>query len=468
MRPEDDFTAYVAARWPALVRELALLGCPDELVEDVVVDGLARCRRSWAATVRRGDADVVVPEAVLTAWTERRRTSWWVGVAAPSEDPDRVAAAVLLDRMPEAERVATVRAGSDLLDRAAAAVPVLAPPLDEVRRRRVPHRPGRGRRVALGVGAALAAAAVATAAVVPALSGVDERRDPSALAPLPVRAADNPVAVAWVAGGELHLRRAVVDTGPVVDLVEIPGGAAYLDAGGRVLRVDERGRRELLGRADPTAGLAGSAGGGLVVWRERASGDLVVHDVRRDDEAARVAGTSLRPVAVDDDRLYYNSTDGSVAVLLPDGDPRRLRALPLLDVRAGTMLLRGDRGRVLLRSQRERPGTFEVGQDGELSDDGRFALVTTARGDRVALDILGGRPATGVAPGERVVAARLADEGTIVVAVVPADRAEPADPGIGRRSEAGSWELRTCVLGTGDCSTGTRIPAAGPVPLFAR
>ena len=30
MRADADFMVYVAARWPALVREAVLLGCPPE------------------------------------------------------------------------------------------------------------------------------------------------------------------------------------------------------------------------------------------------------------------------------------------------------------------------------------------------------------------------------------------------------------------------------------------------------
>ena len=49
MRADGDFHGYVAARWPALVRTLVLLGCPVELAPDVVAAGLGSCRRELAA-----------------------------------------------------------------------------------------------------------------------------------------------------------------------------------------------------------------------------------------------------------------------------------------------------------------------------------------------------------------------------------------------------------------------------------
>ena len=77
---EDDFTGYVGARWPSLVRTLVLLGCPIDLAPDVVTEGLARCRRGWRETAEHDDLEVVVHRAVLEAWDERRRESWWTGL----------------------------------------------------------------------------------------------------------------------------------------------------------------------------------------------------------------------------------------------------------------------------------------------------------------------------------------------------------------------------------------------------
>jgi len=42
-----EFSEYVAARRPALVRSAVLLGCPQPDAEDVVQTALLRCYRSW-------------------------------------------------------------------------------------------------------------------------------------------------------------------------------------------------------------------------------------------------------------------------------------------------------------------------------------------------------------------------------------------------------------------------------------
>ena len=77
---EGDFQRFVGARWPGLVRTIALLGCPAGLAPDVVADGLSRCRRGWAETVEHDDPDIVVHRAVIAAWEERLRGTWWSGL----------------------------------------------------------------------------------------------------------------------------------------------------------------------------------------------------------------------------------------------------------------------------------------------------------------------------------------------------------------------------------------------------
>ena len=44
---EEEFTSYVAARWPRLVRSAVLLGCSPAEAEDVVQTTLERCLLRW-------------------------------------------------------------------------------------------------------------------------------------------------------------------------------------------------------------------------------------------------------------------------------------------------------------------------------------------------------------------------------------------------------------------------------------
>jgi hypothetical protein len=492
MRLDDDFAAYTAARWPVVVRVLALLGCPDELLTEVAVDGLARCRPGWAATVRRGETDVAVMAGVLAAWTERRRTPWWEGLAGPDPDSERARAGVVLDVLPGWSRSALVlheaggldpaqvaaaldvdegavhaalddtRIRPGVLEVAAASVDVLAPPIDAVARRSAARARRRRQRVAAVVAAGVVLAGTTTAVAWTARDGSPAPEPPAAGT---VRREANPVDAVWFASGELHLRGATVEVPRVLHLVEVEGGAVFVDQDSRVSRIDEQGEQTYLGRADPIQGVVGSVDGAWVAWRDQISGDLVVHDVARGEEVRRVGGLLAEPVSIDDGRLYYNSLSGAYAVRLPDGQPRRIARQPLLDVRAGTRLFQADTVHVRL----SRPGLDARtgrGAGGRLSDDGRLAL-TTVRGRPVVYDVLGGTADPGLRPGDVAVAAQLGRDGTIVLVVVPADQPEPADPTFGRLSSSGSWELRTCVLGTGDCELRGRIPAAGSIPLFA-
>ena len=84
MRLDGDFAAYLAARWPVLVRLLVLLGGRPDEAEDAVRAGLARDYADWARISRSDDPDVHVYRSVLEAW-DRRPGGWW---NAPPPGPD--------------------------------------------------------------------------------------------------------------------------------------------------------------------------------------------------------------------------------------------------------------------------------------------------------------------------------------------------------------------------------------------
>ena len=77
MRNDADFAAYMAARWPFLVRSLVLIGCPRHEAEDVVQTGLARCYASWDRVRRADDVDAYVYRTVLNCWHKSRKRRWW-------------------------------------------------------------------------------------------------------------------------------------------------------------------------------------------------------------------------------------------------------------------------------------------------------------------------------------------------------------------------------------------------------
>ena len=152
MRNDADFAAYLAARWPFLVRSLVLVGCPRGEAEDVARAALARCYEAWDEVLEADDVDVVVYRAVLDGWhrAQRRRRR---GAARPAERPGRpelpdlvppadLPAAVLLRRALEAElaglaaedrEALVLRFGADLSEVQVA--DVLEVPLATVRER---------------------------------------------------------------------------------------------------------------------------------------------------------------------------------------------------------------------------------------------------------------------------------------------------------------------------------------------
>src|SRR6188768_3614330 len=75
MRADVDFMVYVAARWPALVREAVLLGVPPEEAAAATTDALSRCRRDWGRAHRDEDVDALVRAELLLAVRRRPRTA---------------------------------------------------------------------------------------------------------------------------------------------------------------------------------------------------------------------------------------------------------------------------------------------------------------------------------------------------------------------------------------------------------
>ena len=76
MGTDEEFTEYVAARWPRLVRSAVLLGCAPAEAEDVVQTALTRCLTNWARVRRADDRDAYVHRVLINAFTSSRRRRW--------------------------------------------------------------------------------------------------------------------------------------------------------------------------------------------------------------------------------------------------------------------------------------------------------------------------------------------------------------------------------------------------------
>lgn len=411
MRADDDLASYVVARRPVLEEVLRRLGCPQFLLAGVVSEMRGRCRSRWARIVREDDVDVAVLGVLLVVWQDRRRASGW---------QDR--AGVVLAEVAGLDE----RQVSDVLD--------------QLLRARL--RPTVVRTVG-----GLAAVAVVVGLVSAVWPG---HADADRLPPAEVQRVDGLVDVAWWSAGLLRLPDVAVTVGAVRDLAELPGGAVYVAGDGQVVAVDRTGARTPLGTAAPGAGVTAAGDGSVAAWREP-GGDLVVVALEDGREVGRVAAPEARPVAIDERRVYYTDSAGTAALVPGLASPVRISGLPLVDVSAGSRLVQAGADQVRLSRPTAGAAVVGTGTALSLSPDGRFALVRVGSSLR-ALDLLGGSVETGLQPGEDAVAARLAQDGTVVLVV---------DTPVGQR------ELRTCLLGTGECRVETRLSAAGDVPLLA-
>ena len=367
---DPDFAAYVVARWPALVRTVVFLGARHDEAAQIVELALARCYPDWAE-IGHTDRDVEVYRAVLHAAShqlgERHREPEPGVVADPTvPDPERAiegrrAIEEALGGLPPAKRAAVVLRGAAELDEtqvadvvgeppahpgegpwtpaafreAGAAIPVGQPAVTRVAARALARR-RRSRGWTLGSVAALVLAiAVGT--------WLGTRPPEPVLPDAAVQRAVNPADVAWYANGVLHLRDVTVRLGQIVDLVEVPDGVVYADRGGRVVHVGPDGTLTSLGETVPGTRIVGSLERGLVAWVEREKFELVVHNVvNRSDVVRRPVPARDYPVALDQDRLYYEGQSGGRSFQLPSGEPEQVPGGPLLDVSSAVRAHRED------------------------------------------------------------------------------------------------------------------------------
>ncbi|HET6153667.1 MAG TPA: SigE family RNA polymerase sigma factor [Marmoricola sp.] len=94
MHVDQDFSEYVAARWPRLVRSAVLLGCSSTEAEDVVQTALVRCLLHWNRVQRAEDRDAYVHRILINTFTSTRRRRW-TGEQPTAELPDAAVKDVL-------------------------------------------------------------------------------------------------------------------------------------------------------------------------------------------------------------------------------------------------------------------------------------------------------------------------------------------------------------------------------------
>jgi RNA polymerase sigma-70 factor (sigma-E family) len=94
-RHDEEFTAFVSARYATLVRSAVLLGCPTPDAEDATQAALARCYAAWSRVRRADDPDAYVYRVLVNGLSRGWRRRWRGEV--PHADlpepagPDRVA-----------------------------------------------------------------------------------------------------------------------------------------------------------------------------------------------------------------------------------------------------------------------------------------------------------------------------------------------------------------------------------------
>ena len=74
---DEDYSAFVRARWPRLVRSAVMLGCSVQEAEDVVQTTLVRCYRHWSKVTQAADPDAYVYRILVNVWAKSRRRRWW-------------------------------------------------------------------------------------------------------------------------------------------------------------------------------------------------------------------------------------------------------------------------------------------------------------------------------------------------------------------------------------------------------
>lgn len=511
MGDDSDFAGYLAARWPALVRTLVLLGCPQHVAEDVARTALADCQDSWDRVRRADDVDVHVYRTLLACRRERLRGAWW-DEPAPArpleaqydESDDRELEAVLDQLTPDLRVVLVLSrvAGLDeeqvagvlelslrtvvrRLDAAAAqtgerelhesseTIDVLAPPSETV----LAHTERPRRRVRPAVaGAALALTVLAGLGT---WHGTRSQDDP---APEPPHVTDveNPADVAWWAGGLLHLQHVTVTQPDLTEMAEVDGGVVLGDSDGRVWFVAADGTRTRLGQKEPRQPLVANDERGWAAWvdPDDAFPELVVYDVPAREVLTRrglaphadpFVSEVSHPIALDQDKVFYTDRNADWELTLPGGQPHRVEPGGLAGVRHATRVWQVGTDRLRIVQPMFSVEYLVAGNGAQMSPDSSYLLTReppTAGFEGPVLVLLydtrsGERPWTGLRAGEVPVSTALGTNGEVTYMI--ATRVSAPAPG---GSFPGPYELRTCQVELRTCRTVLLIRGADRLPVL--
>jgi hypothetical protein len=429
MRADADFMVYVGARWPSLLREAVLRGCPPAQAGGAVTEALARCRRDWARAQREEGVDHLVRGELVRACARRPRE-------ATTEEK----------RREEAERLAVLA----------------APTLDELRDVQRAGQVRTARRALLVVVPLLLVAAGLTWWTT---RGDHDPPTDADLGPAALTREENPAGtVTWWARGELHLDHVVLAVEGVRDMTRLGNGAVYGDDEGRVVYVADDGSRSMLGHKDPDVPVAATDETGLAAWFDPEAEEVVAVRASSGHVVLRTGvGDAPRVVAVDGDVVYLVGADGSRA-LLPTGPASQVPVSPgdLLDVRSRVRAFQLDESTIQVVQSYFDVSYRLPGTGASLSPDGLFVVTRTGTGDDdaevVVYDARSGKEApTGLATTDVVLAAAPQDRGTVAFIVAQ-----------GGLESGRDLQLRVCDLRVSLCRILERIPDDDSTPVLAR
>ncbi|WP_300600394.1 hypothetical protein [uncultured Nocardioides sp.] len=470
-----DFEAYAAARRPDLVRLAVLLGHPAGHAAVLADRALVRAQRSWRRLREEHDPDAGLRDLLL----EERRAAlaageaWWRSPWAEEQPSLPASLRADLDGLPVDARARLAWAAlgrsddgllgataAGLVASTAAAVPGLPVPPP------TGAEPARRRRRVLSVLAVVTLALLVGVAVTALLP--DPAPPEPALGPVAVSPARNPAPVAWYADGRLHLAGGTADVDGVVALAELGTQVVYLDDRGDVVRLGPEGERVLLGRAEPSAGLAASGPAGRVAWVAEDGSTLEVADVPDAEVVARLETATdggevlprlvrlAAPVLVFVDAAgehEWHTGTGSVSTVVSEPEQGAL-----VDVVGVTQLRQVGFESIAIRQLLGTP-VVRLGDGGEVSPRQQFVWTRSGEdgsGVRVFAVGTGEELASGTERADVLLDARFTAPDRITYLL--ADRAAlPGASEAGRVSSTGTLEVRTCQVRTGDC----RVHAVG-------
>lgn len=139
MQWDDDFDAFVVARWTRLVGSAVLLGCSRAEAEDLVQTVLEKCLLKWSKVSRADDREAYVHRMIVNAFVSSRRRRWHgerpTAALPESRTPDRTHEVDEADRVrralgrlrPEQRHVVVLRHFSMLSERETAQALGIAP-----------------------------------------------------------------------------------------------------------------------------------------------------------------------------------------------------------------------------------------------------------------------------------------------------------------------------------------------------